>query len=205
MQAALEAQMKDASKTIALNNLKVTLERIMKGEVGMRVMVWRIDARHAADRKHKALNALLEAQMKAQGQGAGLRILRHIMAWMMKGEVGMRLEIWCTGMKDEVRAQPMLLQQRELEARAADASRGAGLRQLRQTLLHMMQRMVSLRLSIWVEHVASWHRLEQLNAVWKEVEEWQVPHRRGSVHTHRAALNDCAWALVLLSPWCCVP
>ena len=181
------------------------MARMVKGEVGMRVEIWKMGLKMDAYAKHAQLQAALEAQMRAQGQGAGLRMLRQIMARMVKGEKGMRIEIWRTSMKDEVRAQQMERQQRELEARAADASRGAGLRQLRQTLLHMMQRMVSLRLSIWVEHVASWHRLEQLNAVWKEVEEWQVPHRRGSVHTHRAALNDCAWALVLLSPWCCVP
>ena len=32
--------------------------------------------------------------MRAQGQGAGLRQLRQILARMTKGEMGMRLEIW---------------------------------------------------------------------------------------------------------------
>ena len=42
--------------------------------------------------------------MRAQGQGAGLRQLRQIMVRMVKGEVGMRLEIWRMAMSTEASA-----------------------------------------------------------------------------------------------------
>merc|ERR1719181_264434 len=100
----------------------------------MRVEVWRQQVKMDAFAKHAAMQAALEAQMRAQGQGAGLRQLRQIMVRMVKGEVGLRVEIWRTTMKDEVRALEMARLQRDLEARAADASKGAGLRQLRQIM-----------------------------------------------------------------------
>ena len=97
--------------------------RIMKGEVGMRVEIWRMGVKMDAYAKYEAMQAVLEAQMKAQGQGAGLRQLRQIMMRMVKGEVGMRVEIWRTAMRDETRADQMARLQSELEARAADGAK----------------------------------------------------------------------------------
>ena len=45
----------------------------------------------AAYARHREMQAALEAQMRAQGQGAGLRQLRQILARIAKGERAMRL------------------------------------------------------------------------------------------------------------------
>ncbi len=71
------------------------------------------------------------------------------MEWIVEGEVGLRVEIWRTAMKDDVRAVEMARLQRELEARAADASKGAGLRQLRQIMVRIMKGEVGMRVEIW--------------------------------------------------------
>jgi len=168
--------------------------RIMKGEVAMRLEVWktgnRMDrhadelledaaieaqfriehmesqlAEHEANAEadaarakadagresseHAAMQAALEAQMRAQGQGAGLRMLKQIMVRMVKGEAAMRIEIWRTTMKDEVRLADMARMQRELEARAASASQGAALRQLKQIMIRIMKGEVAMRLEVW--------------------------------------------------------
>merc|ERR1719161_1288785 len=111
----------------------------MKGETGFRVTLWKQYVAHATAKQQQEMHAALEAQMRAQGQGAGLRMLRQIFARMVKGEVGMRVEIWRTTMKDEVRAAEMARMQRELEERAADASKGAALRQLKQIMVRIMK------------------------------------------------------------------
>merc|ERR1719502_1001970 len=141
--------MRDASKSAALNNLKLIMVRMMKGEVAMRVSAWRWAAAAASRQAYEDMQAALEAQMKAQGQGAGLRQLRQIMMRMVKGEGGLRVEIWRTAMKDEVRAMEMARLQRDLEARAADASKGAGLRQLRQIMVRLMKGEVGMRVEVW--------------------------------------------------------
>ena len=61
----------------------------------------------------ESMQAALEAQMKAQGQSAGLRQLRQIMIRMVKGEAGLAIEVWRTAMKDESRLA-------ELDALRAD-------------------------------------------------------------------------------------
>merc|ERR1719454_2146190 len=101
------------------------------------------------DIRHREMQAALEAQMKAQGQGAGLRQLRQIMIRMVKGEAGLRVEIWRTTMKDAVRAKEMARLQTELEARAADASKGAALRQLKQIMVRIMKGETAMRVEIW--------------------------------------------------------
>merc|ERR1719324_343577 len=123
LQRELEERAADASKGAGLRQLRQIMVRMMKGEVGMRVEIWRSAVKMDAYAKHRELQAALEAQMQAQGQGAGLRQLRQIMVRLVKGEVGMRVEIWRTAMKDEMRALEMARLQRDLEERAADASK----------------------------------------------------------------------------------
>merc|ERR1719305_1489057 len=149
LQASLLQQMRDSSRNAALNNFRVICARMVKGEVGMRVEIWRIHAHASSRSKHLQMQAALEAQMQAQGQGAGLRQLRQIMVRLVKGEVGLRVEIWRTAMKDEVRATEMARLQSDLEARAADASKGAALRQLRQIMVRIMKGEAAMRLEVW--------------------------------------------------------
>merc|ERR1719253_1857033 len=146
LQADLEARAADASKGAALRQLKQIMVRLMKGEVAMRLEVWKSLMKMDAYAKHAELQAALEAQMRAQGQDAGLRMLKQIMVRMVKGEAAMRVEIWRTAMKDEVRADEMARLQADLEARAADAGKGAALRQLKQIMVRLMKGEVAMRL-----------------------------------------------------------
>ena len=102
--------------------------RLMKGEYAMRLEMWRMAMKMDAYARHEELQAALEAQMAAQGQGAGLRQLRQILARMVKGEMGMRVEIWRTATRDAGIARV----QSEREARAAHTSKKKSLRQLRR-------------------------------------------------------------------------
>ena len=79
LQSELEARAADASKGAALRQLKQIMVRIMKGEVAMRLEVWRSLMKMDTYAKHAELQAALEAQMRGQGQGAGLRMLRQIL------------------------------------------------------------------------------------------------------------------------------
>jgi len=116
-----------------------------KGVVGMRLFTWRMMTQDAMAH-HGQMQAALEAQMQAQG--AGLRQLRQILARMVKGEVGMRVEIWRTAMKDDVRADEMARLRRDLEASLADTSAGAALRRLRQIFARNMRGELGLRLEV---------------------------------------------------------
>ena len=89
------------------------MARMLKGELGLRVEVWRSGLRMHQHGRQQEMMAALEAQMRAQGQGAGVRQLRQIMYRMVKGEKGMRLEVWRTGMKDAHRVREVERLQRD--------------------------------------------------------------------------------------------
>ena len=88
LQRELEERAADASKGAALRQLKQIMVRLMKGEVAMRLEMWRQQVKMDAYARYQEMQAALEAQMKSQGQGAGLRQLRQIMMRMVKGEGG---------------------------------------------------------------------------------------------------------------------
>jgi len=89
------------------------------------------------------MQAALEAQMVAQAQGAGIRILRQVMKRVEKGEAGMRIEIWRMALKDYLigaaykeasqlqssfRAQAVL--QLKTETQMSSQSHGMGVKRL---------------------------------------------------------------------------
>ena len=115
----------------------------------MRVEIWRGAVKMAAYAKHRELQAGLEMQMRAQGQGAGVRQMKLAMVRMVKGEVGMRVAIWHMWMKDGVRGKQMDRMRSELEARAANGRKGAALRQMKQIMVRMVKGEVGLRVEIW--------------------------------------------------------
>ena len=82
LRGELERRVVDVETGGAMRQLRQMLVRLAKGEVAMRVEIWRTGVKVAAYARYEAMHAALEAQMMAQGQGAGLRQLRQIMIRM---------------------------------------------------------------------------------------------------------------------------
>ena len=92
--------------------MRQVMARMVKGEIGMRLVVWRTAVQDEVHGKQlRLLQDGLEARMMAQGQGAGVTMMKQAMARMVKGEVGMRLVVWRTAVQDEARAKRLGLLQ----------------------------------------------------------------------------------------------
>ena len=66
----------------------------------------------------------LKAKLKAQGHRAGVQMLRQILARIMKGQVGMRVEMWRSGVQHSAReVQKERHEQREREEASEEAAR----------------------------------------------------------------------------------
>ena len=91
MQAALEARAADDKKGAALRQMKQIMIRIMKGEAAFRLEVWRQLKKMDKYAEFESMQAALEAQMQAQGQNAGLRMLRQILMRMVRAKRVWRL------------------------------------------------------------------------------------------------------------------
>ena len=132
----------------------------------MRVEVWRMGTRMALHANDQKIKTALQAQLGAQGQGAGLRMLRQMLARMESGEIGIRVEIWCRATKAALtaveaasqqactntlerslveRSADLAILQERLEASEADRSECASQNVLVQMNLDMMWRMVLQR------------------------------------------------------------
>ena len=82
MRSAGEEQLRSA----AVREMRAVMVRLAKGEVAMRVEMWRSGMKAAAIEAADVLRAKLEADMKAGQQSAAVRQLALIMTRMMKGE-----------------------------------------------------------------------------------------------------------------------
>ena len=70
--ADLEARLRlDTSMEAGLRQLRQVMVRLAKGDAAMRLEVWRMGMRMEAFVKQQQIQAALETQLKAQGQGAG--------------------------------------------------------------------------------------------------------------------------------------
>ena len=94
------------------------------------------------------MTSTLEAQMKVR-KATGLRILRQVLARQVKGELGLRIEVWRERIREERRDVYMTQFQQDLELIAADRLIGAGLRQLRRILMRRIKGEVAMRLEVW--------------------------------------------------------
>ena len=79
MQQASEAQCRSA----AVRALRAVMARMMKGDVAMRVEVWRSNIRLSAIEHMEAMRAAVEAEMKAGQCSAALKLMAVLVAGMM--------------------------------------------------------------------------------------------------------------------------
>ena len=76
MSSELKAQVVDVQQGAALRNLRQVLARIMRGELGMRLEMWRAALRVASRTSHSEMRAILEERMQSQAQGLRVALLR---------------------------------------------------------------------------------------------------------------------------------
>ena len=169
LQRTLEAKANDASRGAGIRQLKQVMIRIGKGEASMRLEVWRSEVKMAAYARHKEIAALLKAQMEAQGRGAGLRMLRQIMARQVKGEAGMRLEIWRTSLRMQVAARHQALEAAEKSGIRAQLRNGS-LQLLRCVVGRMLRGAAQQFITQWRAKMSAEAHLQALSRMHRVME-----------------------------------
>lgn len=138
-----------SQKSGALRQLRRTLVSIAKGVVAMRVEVWRMATQMTAHQRMLQMQAALETQMRGQSLGTGLRTLRQIMAHQARGEIGLRVEVWRTGMQDDQRARELDRMQQEWEERTLAGRLGSAMRSVRAILTRSMRGSTAMLIEVW--------------------------------------------------------
>merc|ERR1712070_680755 len=99
VQAMQDAE-RSKSMCVALKQMTHALARMVKGEIGMRVVIWKDEMHRArAQQEQDSVVRNLEAAEKKKNVNIALKQMAQALARMVKGEIGMRLVIW----KDEMR------------------------------------------------------------------------------------------------------
>jgi len=125
---SLAAKMRLQGYAVALTSLRQIMYRIVMGEIGMRIYIWRI----ACDKISNSRCSLVD-QCKLQCQNSGFLILYYWFDRMMKPELPSRIQIWKTASV----------------FRAQLAVQRAGMRMLCQILCRVFMSEVSIRVEIW--------------------------------------------------------
>jgi len=101
------------------------------------------------DAQGRSMQQKLGACLKKQGQGAGLRMLRQVLARLAKGETAMRLEVWRGATKVAADGRHNEEMHAALEAKLKAHRHRAGLGMLRQVLARLAKGETAMRLQIW--------------------------------------------------------
>ena len=91
----------------------------------------------------------LQQQAIAQLENAGLRMLRQILWNMVKGKIGLFMQVWHTRKEEALRLEASVRLKNELEAKSADEATGAALRRLIQLFKGLMRGVSAMRIEIW--------------------------------------------------------
>ena len=128
----------------AIGKLKVAFARITRGEIGMRVFVWRSGARAAKDAALAAMSNKLAARMKAQG----LTKLKDTISRIMRGHMGMLIYVWRSQMKQQKQQQRQVVAAREV-ARGLHRLREQAVMKLVVTFRRLVRGDLALLVYVW--------------------------------------------------------
>jgi hypothetical protein len=152
VRCSLETAAASASQRQGIQSLTFFLVRVVKGQVAMRLEVWRTAVMVAAHARHVEIQTALGAQIRQQGQAAGMGLLQQFVVRLVKGHTAMRLGIWRTGGQVAAQTQAAETQARlqtALEARVVAQGGAAGGVILKLVVVRLVKGETALRLAAW--------------------------------------------------------
>lgn len=100
---ALQEQLKMRTQSTGIKMLSHTLAYIVKGELGLRISVWRGEQQsEEASREAFEREAAMKESLLAMSHSTGFKMLKQVVAFELKGELGMRLSVWRSSLAEEV-------------------------------------------------------------------------------------------------------
>jgi len=145
----VERQMTESRQNTACNILKQVVARLVHGEIGMRLEVWKHETMLAQHEREKAdLARMLELKLTEEKAQTAVQLLSQIMIRLVKGETAMRLAVWRQHKihETEMRHQEALVR---LEKARLEAQGGTAVDMLRQILTRFVKGEASYRLELW--------------------------------------------------------
>jgi len=147
-QACLSARLDDAVWGGQLRQLRPVIARLIRGELGLRVAVWRQGA-------ITAVGAGYMATLRGLQANAFLAAIKHAMLSQARGEACARLALW----RDSTRHHTSSEWGRAVEQNKAELIKTVALKQVAQIWTRMLQGDTAMRLCVWRQEVRSFYLL----------------------------------------------
>ena len=151
---------------------------MVKGEVAMRLLIWRQEMRAMLAEQ----SAILKSQLLAQGYHSGLKLLKSTVAYMLREDAGLCVATWRAAQQDDRMKMDIKLLQSELTERVTNTAKGAALRLLRLTLAYTVKGEVGLRIRRWKDKMTV-----------QEASQTRVMTLQLEMELRRAAVREIAW------------
>jgi len=163
----------------ALHQLKQILDRLAKCQASFGLEVWRQKKKTTVYQAHVKEKTQLACDLRETKKRAGLKQVLQILTRLSKRSLGHKVLLWTSEMRKEKAAVALSDLRVTLEAKAADASKGAGLRQLQQVFVRLTKGEVCMRLVIWRQllNIDTYNILEVRRA---SLQEKMCSDRKGS-------------------------
>jgi len=142
----------DDTRTVAHDKLRLALIKMMKGDVGRMVHMWKIATRQQLA-VERAEAARIERELETKAQQAGIDTLKQVAVQLMKGDVGRMVHMWKIASRQQLaveRAEAARIE-RELETqtRAREQHLYMACTMLRRVFGRAVKGVVAMRVHEW--------------------------------------------------------
>ena len=181
----MAGMMRGQDETSAIRRLRQNLVKMAKGELAMRLAVWRTrmlrsvaedimiesyDLNQEMGRQAAAKIRQIEEAAEDQSKGVALRCLSATIMRLMKGEVAFLCRIW--RQRAQVSAHEALTEmQRAMEAEMCVQGQSSALTSLQEILSHLLRGDIGLRLVVWRTNILEEMRQEEIDSMQRELQQ----------------------------------
>jgi len=196
MIAMLEKQQKDSTQSTALSMLKQVAIRLVKGEAAMRLELWRQHNKRHISLQHQALIVQLALKQKDGLGQVAVSMLTQIMYRLVKGEAGMRLEIWRQHKKkDLVKRHHQMIE--KIKRANKDKAGSSGMNLLAQVMIRITKGEVAMRIEIWRQR-NRWNNKKMEKQERKKKQEDHEEKLKNTVLQHRNSTRETGLSRILV-------
>ena len=147
--AQLADVLRRKARNRAIGKLKTCFAKVMRGETGMRIYIWRVGVKATREAISSGMSNKLAKRLKQQA----LNKLKDTMARIMRGQIGFVIYMWTSLMRRDfaewkARAEAIELEQK-IRIEAAKGNRNQALRKLQMIFARITRGEIGVRLYIW--------------------------------------------------------
>jgi len=137
--AATREKMEASARGAALRQMKQFLARMLQGEIGMRLRIWKQQIIATSYQRHAAMRAALNNQVHSESLKSGLTAIRQAVNDVIKGQASTRVRSWHSKVMKWKERKELDRMRRECEIEAEEARRNVSISGMKRVMSRWLQ------------------------------------------------------------------